>query len=700
MRSSPDKTLLGVPNASDKKAGDREITSELFSAYLNCPYKAHLQAIGKSGTDPNYALMVKSLQREHRTRAIEMHGKSARTTSRDTHNRIDAADLRLGERTIVGGRIQASHFSCEIELLLRTSGASTLGTFHYEPMLCHLEEPFPRSKKLLLGYLAFVLGKIQGIEPEHGRAIIGPGIKNRTIPLVPFREEVRSVVIRLRELAEGLFHVPLLLNNHCPHCEFREPCLDEAKSKDNLSLLSRMRGADIKKFAKQGLFTVNQLSYTYRYRRRPKELQDSPLPYSHALRALAIREQKVYLAGKLLLPDTKIRIYVDMEGGRSSRGIYLIGALVEGSQNDGFRSFWADGDNQEFAILAEFLEFVATFGSPKLLHFGSYETKVFKRFLLEPANRRAYGHLLSTENLINVLSLIYRRVYFPSYSNGLKEIGEYLNCAWSSNDASGLNSIVWRHQWRQSEDPQIRRDLIAYNQEDCIALKAVWDCLENVANGMEPNTGLQSIERLKDADDFHRWGNRNFALDGFSKIIEAAYFDYQHDKIHLRNNQRVRQAHRRKERANVSDQHRAVNKTVWVRARKCAHCKSTNISTRRGNGQEREHSKLCRDLRITPTGIRRWVTRYRTEFHRCNECRRAFVPPAYKRKRQFGHSLISWAVYQHLIRWYLSGTQNRYQSKFSASSERVAFGMSAFRVALKVVQGLLYALCQRARVIQ
>ena len=39
---------------------------------------------------------------------------------------------------------------------------------------------------------------------------------------------------------------------------------------------------------------------------------------------------------------------------------------------------------------------------------------------------------------------IYAHVYFPVYSNGLKDVAGYLGFSWTEPDASGLQSLVWR----------------------------------------------------------------------------------------------------------------------------------------------------------------------------------------------------------------------------------------------------------------
>ena len=51
-------------------------------------------------------------------------------------------------------------------------------------------------------------------------------------------------------------------------------------------------------------------------------------------------------------------------------------------------------------------------------------------------------------NTTNILSLIYGRIYFPVYSNSLKQIARLLGYSWSDETASGINSIVWCARFR------------------------------------------------------------------------------------------------------------------------------------------------------------------------------------------------------------------------------------------------------------
>jgi hypothetical protein len=81
------------------------------------------------------------------------------------------------------------------------------------------------------------------------------------------------------------------------------------------------------KYNSKGIFTVTQLSYTFRPRRRPKRLRDKREKYHHSLKALAIREKKIHIVGT---PELKINgtpIYMDVEGVPDRDFYYLIGML-------------------------------------------------------------------------------------------------------------------------------------------------------------------------------------------------------------------------------------------------------------------------------------------------------------------------------------------------------------------------------------
>jgi predicted RecB family nuclease len=94
--------------------------------------------------------------------------------------------------------------------------------------------------------------------------------------------------------------------------------------------------------------------------------------------------------------------------------------------------------------------------------YGGYERSFLKRMRKQATRRAAVDRVL--EALTNVLSIVYAHVYFPAYSNGLRDVGACLGCSWTEPDASGIQSIVGRKRWETTGGEEWKRRLTTYNR--------------------------------------------------------------------------------------------------------------------------------------------------------------------------------------------------------------------------------------------
>src|SRR5262249_19980209 len=265
----------------------------------------------------------------------------------------------------------------------------------------------------------------------------------------------------------------LILNKHCTECEFQLRCRQNAIEKDELTLLSSMTEKERKKYHNKGIFTVTQLSYAFRPRKIPKHVASKPEKYHYSLKARAIRENKIHVAGK---PELKIKgnpIYLDVEGIPDRDFYYLIGLRIKSNDSYVQHSFWADDESEEKQIWIAFLQNLAKIENPQLIHYGSYEAvflKRMKRRFPEAVEDNIFVDRLIEES-VNLLSFIYGHIYIPTYSNGLKDIARYFGFQWSDSTASGLDALMWRYKWEFSRNPILKQKLVIYNAEDCAALE-------------------------------------------------------------------------------------------------------------------------------------------------------------------------------------------------------------------------------------
>ena len=111
----------------------------------------------------------------------------------------------------------------------------------------------------------------------------------------------------------------------------------------------------------KGIFTITQLSYGYRPRRRKRKRPDtersiqsgkraSPMARNdHKLKALAVKKKNPCCRSTSLKFDGT-PIFLDVEGMPDRDFYYLIGLRVESGGEHVERSFWADGLDGERAI--------------------------------------------------------------------------------------------------------------------------------------------------------------------------------------------------------------------------------------------------------------------------------------------------------------------------------------------------------------
>jgi RNase_H superfamily/Transposase IS66 family len=377
-----------------------------------------------------------------------------------------------------------------------------------------------------------------------------------------------------------------------------------------------------KKFNSRGIFTVTQLSYTFRPRRNPKRLAGKREKYRHSLKALAIREHKIHIVGRLDLKIEGTPVYLDVEGLPDRDFHYLIGVRVKTAQGVVQHSLWADSLGEEKKMWGEFLALLSGIESPLLVHYGSYETNFLKQMCERyggPPEGSVAAKALAAP--LNLLSVIFARIYFPTHSNGLKARAQFVGFEWSIPNASGALSVVWRSEWEQSREQRIKQTLINYNAEDCEALRLLTELVCTLSTPATGSTGKDTdcavnVDSLPLPSHF-KLGKVQFQLPELEEVNRAAYWDYQRDKILVRSSkllkriaEKAHKARRIKPRA---------NKTIsWPSPARCPKCGATKIY------KHRRDSKTVLDVKFVACGIKKWITKYLFYRYRCPKCGAVF----------------------------------------------------------------------------
>lgn len=411
-----------------------QIGNSVLEAYLHCTLKGYLKLTGQPGDPLPYDELL-ARRRETVRQTVTASQKHQEYEVRPSRS-LSISDLKVGDGFILDVIIEYAALSLHFDALKRIAGKSKLGKFHYIPVLFCGSRQIRRVQKLLLTVLGAVLGSLQGKRPSVGLVMFGKECRTRKVQLDRQYREAGAVIQSLIQMSESSVRPPLILNDHCDICEFRRTCQREATKIDSLSLLRGIQPKEIKRYARRGIFTTSQLAHTFRPRRRGKRVEPKVPKREHALHAMAVRDRTIYVLGTPTLPTRPVKAYLDVEADPENNYVYLIGMVVCDSNGESTHSFWADNEAEERHIFGQFLQVLSRLKDFDLYCYGSYEKDFLKRIQNWAGDTAQLDGTITS--LTNVLSVIYRHIYFPTWSNGLKDIGSCLGYSWQSPDASGI----------------------------------------------------------------------------------------------------------------------------------------------------------------------------------------------------------------------------------------------------------------------
>jgi len=403
---------------------------------------------------------------------------------------------------------------------------------------------------------------------------------------------------------------------------------------------------NIAKYYKKGIFSITQLSHLFRPRRRSRRKPTIAGNYMWELKALAIREQKTYVMYMPEPNDLENAIYIDFEGVPDENFIYLIGGFIKKeNEPDEVFSFWADSKDEEKKIFREFFKLLSTYSLSQVYHYGSYETKALKAAVTKYGSHFKLDFAKLQKRMVNLLTYLRTYIYPPTYSNGLKELGNFLGFQWTEN-ADGLQSLIWRNDWQQSENTELKEKLIRYNLEDCKALEFVNEWFQNlILNSGQEDVSL--VETMKRQSPFKFQSNKDFGED-YNIISKAAYFDYQQKKIYWRNKKappppiysREAQIPIGLGKGIGAWNPKNVNEIIIAEPLKyCPGCGSTKVYQLRKTIKGYKQT----DIKFTTLGVKQHVTEYRSTQAKCGKCRMKYNNGIIRRKH-YGDNLFAWVI--------------------------------------------------------
>jgi predicted RecB family nuclease len=621
------------------------ITDRVFAAYLQCKTKGQLVAIQTAEPRHEIGEWRSHLTTDYKMRCLQ--GLSA----------IHEADVRYdGTPPLAILRSQRYHFitNCTIgndtiesltHALQRMTFSDGTAPDFYGPIRVLPYETITLNDKLLLAFDAVALGITFGNQPPRGRIVHGSPQRTVTVDLTTMIAAARQLIV---EISTHLRQAPThRLNRHCAECAFQKSCYDIAAGKDDLSLLLNMPEREREKQNLKGIFTVTQLSYTFRPRRRPSKQKSTAPLYNHSLKALAIRDKRIYVTAcsKIDAEHTPI-IYLDVEGDPDKQSYYLVGLRIRTATATTQYSFWADSPSEEKAMWTACVRAVSPLNGARIVCYGNFDRTFLLRMKTRYPEVEGSSALVDelVKTLTNVVSLIYAHIYFPTYSNTLKDIASFLGFTWTHPGANGLYAMMWRFQWELSPERALKDRLVVYNTDDCKALELVFGVVAEIGGRADEGVNSTGAADVVQVDSLkwkrpHQFQKNTFANAELDFINRCGYWDYQRNRVYVRTSTAVKKAVRQE----VVRNRMPVlppNTTVIADPRPsiCPKCGATSKFYKHDR-----HSRTVCDLRFTKGGVKRWVVRYQYSRYLCTAC--TFVFQVRRAGEKSGPTLRSLVLY-------------------------------------------------------
>jgi predicted RecB family nuclease len=620
------------------------ITSEVVVAYAQCPRKAYLLLFSPDRGEPHeYVRMLEQQRCEHQARYLDLL----------QHNQADVhpytgENLRRGRAVLIHARLQADGCEADCGVLTRVENPSTGGPHRYEPTTFVGTYSITTEQQLALSFVAYVLERLQHEPPRAGRIMGMDGtahtvkLDNRSTVLLPLLEPLRAWTT-----TGSPEPPPIILNKHCPLCPFRRMCQPQAEHADNLSLLDHMTPKMMTRYHQKGIFTVHQLSYVFKPRRRRKGVKRQPVHFNVELQALAIRTGKIYIHALPELTRHPTELFLDFEGIPDQSFHYLIGLLICEGGRQTYHALWADTMHDEERIWNELLAHIQRYPEAPISHYGSYEPKVIAQL----ANRYGTPRDGFMKRLVNINAYIYGKIYFPVRSNTLKALGAFVGASWTEPEASGLQSLVWRYHWEETRSRKYQEMLLTYNEEDCKALKQLSDALSRIKDSADTLSEVDFAHQPKQhatevGEQIHRQ---------FGAILQFAHADYDKKKISFSQSKAVASEKHRQPREHGPKRGYYGHRKIKLKATKIIEVPQDKFCPKHKNEPllptESMSKRLIIDLVLTKNGLRKTITEYVGVQGYCAKCYHQYAPQAlneYNRNQLYGHGFRAWHVYQRV----------------------------------------------------
>jgi predicted RecB family nuclease len=465
----------------------QRITAQDFYDFDKCPHRVYLNRFG----DPREKLphsdflnMLFENALTHEQDVVrEMRYETPTGSTLEERAASTLELMRAGAERIYQGVLLQAGESGIPDLLERADGHSKLGRYFYRPVDIKAGSGYANPDKgtlrddygMQLFHYALLLEGVQGTFPPDAY-ILNRERERVLYTLNQFKTAYFAALSEIRALVAGEKADEPALSGDCGACQWWGLCEKALVAANDVSLLPdigrskkiALNGVGIRSIANIPPFDFSLVDIKGVGQKTVDSMKRA---------AISMLSNKIQVLSKPVLPDPPRKIYLDFEDDPSQDLIYLCGMWIDPAWDGlNYHGMFCTDEAGEARIWHEFQRLCAAVADEDYVvyHYSPYERvkleSLERKYGLE--HREAVG--IFRGRMVDLFPVVKQSVVVPARGYGLKKIAPFVGLNYSAENAGGAQSIVWFRKYQQDQGrADVLELLLQYNEEDCLAMRAV-----------------------------------------------------------------------------------------------------------------------------------------------------------------------------------------------------------------------------------
>lgn len=194
-----------------------------------------------------------------------------------------------------------------------------------------------------------------------------------------------------------------------------------------------------------------------------------------------------YLTAPLCLPSAETELFFDVEVDPMRDFCYLHG-FVERRQGDNsterYVPYFADSVNteEEQRAFTAAWQYIADHQPCVVYYYSKYERTIWRKLQSrypDACSKDDIEQLFDSSQSVDLyFDVVKKATEWPTRDHSIKTLAKFLGFAWRDTHPSGAASIEWFDRWVRTGDTAVRKRILDYNEDDCVATRVLLDAVK------------------------------------------------------------------------------------------------------------------------------------------------------------------------------------------------------------------------------